>query len=190
MKRTLIATLVGAIIIFIYQGLSWEALPIHKNSFKYTPAQDSIMSALSGQLKEDGMYFMPLYPPGTAHEDAENMMKANIGKPWAMVSYHAVLDFDMVGDMLTGVLLNLLAVWIIVYILTKAAGVFSTFNSRLWLTILIYMVVALQSTLMEWNWLHSPSHYICPAIIDELISALLLGLWLGWYLGRKPKTVS
>lgn len=187
MKRTLIATLVGALIIFVYQSLSWMALPVHTNSFKRTPAQDSILGTLSSQLTQDGMYYMPMPPEGASHEEAEKMMKDCTGKPWALISYHRALDYDMAKNMIIGLLLNILAAWIVVYILTKAAGIFSTFSSRVWITFLIYVLVVAQSPLMEWNWLSSPMHYISGEIIDGLVGGLLLGIWLGWYMGRAPK---
>jgi hypothetical protein len=43
---------------------------------------------------------------------------------------------------------------------------------------------------MNWNWFSTPWHYLTGEILDQLIGALLLGLWLGFILGRKPKTTN
>ena len=65
MKKLWIAALVGGIIIFIWQTLSWTAiLNLHHGSQEYTPKQDTIMSFLNTQFSEDGSYFLPGVPKG------------------------------------------------------------------------------------------------------------------------------
>ncbi|MFI5219909.1 MAG: hypothetical protein ACHQNT_10510 [Bacteroidia bacterium] len=187
MKRTFIATIVGTIIIFIYQALSWMALPIHQNSMKYTSTQDSVLAMLNSALPEDGFYMMPIPPPGTPQEDHEKFFEPYYGKPWAAVSFHKAMVDNMGSGMIVSFILNFFSVWIIVLVLTKASGVFNTFSRRFWVTLAFSFFTLLQAPLMEWNWWQSPAHYIVPEIIDELLACLLVGIWLGWYLGRTPK---
>ncbi|TMI82123.1 MAG: hypothetical protein E6H10_10185 [Bacteroidetes bacterium] len=44
MKKYLIGSIVGGIIIFLWQGLSWMALGIHSDSMMYNASQENIMS--------------------------------------------------------------------------------------------------------------------------------------------------
>ncbi|RMD75958.1 MAG: hypothetical protein D6818_00920, partial [Bacteroidetes bacterium] len=95
MKNTLIASLVAALIAFVFQAMSWMVLPIHHNSFKYTPGQDAVIEALQAHLPEDGMYMIPMPDPATttAEQQAE-FNEAMVGKPWAIVNYHQAWDND------------------------------------------------------------------------------------------------
>ena len=87
MKKTLIATIVGTLILFIYQSMSWMVLPIHKHSFKTTDKQEAILPAISSNLTEDGLYYLPMLPTETPHEEQEKFMNENMGKPSATITY-------------------------------------------------------------------------------------------------------
>ena len=78
MKKWLIGSVVGAIILFVWQAASWMFLPIHDDSMKYTPAQNAIMDVLSANIKEDGMYQMPSAP---TKKEQQDMMEGLEGKP-------------------------------------------------------------------------------------------------------------
>ena len=85
MKKWLIGSFVGAILVFLWQFLSWTILPVHSGEAKYTPAQTEIMNSLSASLKEDGVYMLPTVQPGASTEDHEKLMKDMEGKPWPTV---------------------------------------------------------------------------------------------------------
>ncbi len=59
MKKTIVGALVGGIIIFFVQFLSWTVLNLHYKSQEYTPKQDSILAFLATQHLKSGAYFMP-----------------------------------------------------------------------------------------------------------------------------------
>ncbi len=63
MKKWIIGSLVGAIIVFAWQAASWTFLGIHAGEEKYTPAQDQILSTLASSNLEDGMYMLPNVKP-------------------------------------------------------------------------------------------------------------------------------
>jgi len=88
MKKKIIAAIVGGIIIFVWQFLTWGLLNLHEAQQKYTPKQDSVLTYLSSQFSEDGAYMLPTFAPGTSNEEMEKQMKASEGKPWAQVVYH------------------------------------------------------------------------------------------------------
>ncbi len=187
MKRTLIATIVGTLIIFFAQALSWMISPIHKHSFKTTDKQDAILSAISSNLTEDGLYYLPMLSPEAPHEEQEKFMNEQMGKPAAAINYMQAAHYNMGTNMVCGFIFTFIGVWIIVWILSKASNIFNTMGSRVTVVFSLAILVVFRSYMMEWNWMNSPMHYISGQIIDELLGGLLLGLWLGWYLGRAPK---
>ena len=51
MRNQIVATLVAALILFIWQFLSWGLINIHASEMSYTPKQDSVLQFLSQNLK-------------------------------------------------------------------------------------------------------------------------------------------
>jgi hypothetical protein len=61
MKKSLIGAIVGGIIIFLWQFLSWALINFHKPAQQYTAKQDAVMTILNSNLEEGG-YIMPALP--------------------------------------------------------------------------------------------------------------------------------
>jgi len=183
--RTLIASLVGMIIIFAFQALSWMLLPIHKNAFTYTKDQDAIMAVLAQNLHEDGMYHIPSAPPEASMAEHEDFMKKMTGKPWAVINYHTSVSNGMSSQMIFGLVFDLLSILLVVMVLNRGASIFNTFSSKLMLVMTFSIFLIITGPLMTWNWWGYPSNYVIGDVIDLFFSWLLCGLWLAWYLGRR-----
>src|SRR5689334_8291643 len=84
MMKIFIASLVGAIIMFVWSFLAWVVLPIHANTYMYTPAQDNIMKVLGESNLETGTYGMPSAP---TPQEAMKAHESNVGKPGAAIFY-------------------------------------------------------------------------------------------------------
>lgn len=121
MKKWLIGSLVGAILLFGWQFLSWTILHLHEAEAKYTSGQDSVLNYLSSALKEDGMYMLPTVPPGTPEKEAMELGKKMDGRPWATVMYKTAYKYDMARPMIRGFLIDLFLVFSLIYILTRGA---------------------------------------------------------------------
>ena len=127
MKKWIIGTVVGAILTFAWQTISWTALDLHRNAQQYTPKQDSILQFLGTQFTESGDYFMPNLPEGASAEEHEKLMNTSAGKPWAKISYHTSWEASMTANIIRGFLVNLIMVAFMVWILMKMnAPSFST----------------------------------------------------------------
>ena len=119
MKKLIVGALVGGLIMFICQTLSWAMLNLHHASQEYTPKQDSIMAYLNTQFSEDGSYLMPNYPKNTSREEMEKSMDANKGKPWAQIQFHKSLDTNMGANILKGFIVDIIILAFMCWILMK-----------------------------------------------------------------------
>ncbi|MBM3416266.1 MAG: hypothetical protein FJY20_07440 [Bacteroidetes bacterium] len=119
MKKWLIGSFVGAIIVFAWQFLSWSLLGVHSGGMKYHAAQDSIITFLSSTISEDGAYMLPTAPPGSSEKQRQERMKQQEGKPWASVIYHSQFKTNMAMQMTRGFLVDLFLVFSLIYILTR-----------------------------------------------------------------------
>ena len=180
MKRYLVGSLVGAIILFLWQFLSWEVLPVHDNSMKYTPAQNQVMDALNTNIREDGTYMMP---SAATKKEQQEMMKSMEGKPWATVIYHKSMKGDLTMMMVRAFLVYFFLVISLIYILTRGGTPIPrrAFSGS----------VALGFATFLWGpytghiWFDLPWHMIWGDLIDALVAWGLCGIWIGWWLNRK-----
>jgi len=180
MKKQLIATLVGALILFVWQFLSWAVLPVHHSEYGHTPNQDKIMEVLNQNLTEEGTYMVPGVPPGTPHAEAEAAMASSVGKPWASISYHKSFNVNMGMNMFRGFVIDLLAAWLLVWLLLR----FETLNltTAVQASVFVGIIGYLSISYLNSIWFETDS---IGDLIDAVVQWALVGLWLGWWLPRR-----
>lgn len=180
MKKQLVATVVGGLILFVWQFLSWAILQVHQSEFKYTPNQDPILEVLSQYLTEEGSYMIPGVPPGSSQSDEQALMEAHAGKPWAQVTYHRSFNTAMGTSMVRGLAVDLLAAWLLVWLLLKfeRVNLVTALQASLVVGVIGYLTIPyLNSVWFETN---SLGH-----LVDAIVQWGLVGLWLGWWLPRQ-----
>jgi hypothetical protein len=184
MKKLLIGAIVGGLLIFIWQTLSWTMLDLHRPSQDYTAKQDTIMNVLNANLDKDGGYYMPAVPKGTSFEDAIKAGEKMQGKPWAIIQYHKSFDANMNAmymNMGRGLIANIVMVWLLCWILAKwgKTGFGNIFIACIF-TGLIVFINQPYNTFIWYKIFDVRAH-----LIDALASWGLCGIWLGWWMSRK-----
>lgn len=191
MSKALVGSLLAALIVFIYQAMSWMALGIHDNTMKYTPQQDAILAAITANLTETGVYAIPNLPSTATQEERQAFEQSMVGKPWALVHYSATgMSGSMTPQMIFGFILNFLAAFLVAFTMVKYADKFPTFGSRLTFVLGFAMFTIIQSSLMMANWWETPWHYLSGEIIDHFVGWLLGGAVLAWWMGRQKKATA
>ncbi len=182
MSKVLVSALVGAIILFVFQALSWMALGIHAKSFKYLPEQDEVLEVMSKYM-EEGYYYLPYFDPETTSEEEQMaFQKESEGKPWVMVAYHPKMEMNMAKNMGLGFLSDLLTCLIISLILVNANA--PSFRLKMFFVMMIATLVMLGGPIMEANWFSTPGHYLYGMVVDIFVGYFLAGLWMSWWTGR------
>ena len=180
MKKWVIGSLVGAIIVFVWQAASWMFLGIHDKAMKYTPAQEQIMNVLSTNITEEGMYMMPSAPTKKGMEDMKESMK---GKPWASVIYHKSFNGEMTMRMIRGFLVDFFLVISLIYVLTRGGTPIArrAFAGSVALGLFTFLWTDYTGHI----WFDLPWSMILGDLFDSIIAWGLCGLWVGWWLNRK-----
>jgi len=185
MKKMIIGSLVGGILIFAWQFLTWSILGLHDAQQKYTPKQDSILAYLGTQFSEDGAYMMPTFPPGTSRDEMEKQMKTMEGKPWASVVYHKSMPGmnSMFMKMGRNLLVNIFIVWLLCWLLGKinSPGFGTIFLGTMGTGIITFL--HMPYTMHIWY----GSFDLMAFFIDALVAWGVAGLWLGFWLTRGRK---
>ena len=178
MKKQIIGTVVAALILFIWQFISWGMVTFHKAEMQYTPQQDAIMESLNSFNLEEGTYFLPNIQPGQEAEQAAYMEKY-IGKPWARISYHKEMKDTMGMNMVRGLVVDLVTAFLIVWLLMQLKK--NDFKTCVLASLAVgaigYMTIPYLNTI----WFEGDS---MGYLIDAVLMWGIVGAWLGWWLNR------
>jgi len=177
--KMIVGALVGGLLVFIWQFLSWTMLNMHGSQQKYTPNQDSILNFLSTQLTEDGTYFLPNAASGATQEDQQKLMESSAGKPWAQISYHKTMNMAMGMNMVRGYLVDVFAVMLLIWLLLKIPEL--SFQTAIISSIVVGVIGYLTTEYTNSIWFENNS---VPDLIDAIVSWAICGTWLGYYLKR------
>lgn len=182
MKRTILAAVVGAIILFIWQFLSWGIINFHEKAQQYTPNEAAILSALQANLPEEGGYMVPNVPKGASNEEMEKVMKDMEGKPWASIQYHKTYESDMAMNMIRQFLVNLVVVllfcWLVQRLNIRTLG--NIFLSGLAVGLIVFLNSAYTGNIW-YKWFDIWAHFA-----DAMVCWALVGLWVGILFNRRP----
>jgi len=191
MKKIVVASIVGSIILFAWNAVSWMVMPTHLHSFRYTPAQDSILNVLKNSGLTTGAYMLPTIDNANVssfdtayHEKGKAMMDARIGKPMATIFYVDAIPSMHPSQFLKGFLYTLIAVFCVCFLLSLAYQSDASFFMRWWMVMLIGIIIMMTGPMMNHNWMHEPWHYTKGLVYDALIGWALTGLWLAKYLKK------
>ena len=179
MKNQLVASLVGALLLFVWQFLSWSLLNVHGAEFKYSANQDKIMETL-GQNLEEGSFMLPMPPPGSSNEDQQAFMENSMGKPWASIQYHKSMEMNMGMNMFRGVAVDFVAVFLLVWMLLQFANL--NFKTILLASLAVGGIGYLTIPYLNSIWFESNT---LGYIVDTVVQWGLVGVWLGWWLLRE-----
>lgn len=185
MKKLLIGALVGGIIIFLWQFLSFALLNLHGKAFQYTPKQEEIMNSLNSLINEDGQYFMPNLPENATREEREAAMKSGDGKPWAMVSYHKAMEMSMAMNMIRALLVDIVAVGLLCWMISKMN--LPSFRTVLIASVSTGLIVFLTAPYVAHIWYETFD--IMAHFLDAIVGWGACGLWLAWWYTRRAQKI-
>jgi hypothetical protein len=184
MKKLLIGAIVGGLLIFIWQTLSWTMLDLHRPAMDYTAKQDTIISVLNATLDKEGGYYMPAVPQGTSMDEAIKAAEKMNGKPWATIQYHKSLDANnnaMYISMAQSLAANIVMVWLLCWILGKwgKTGFANIFMACIFTGLIVFINQPFN------NFIWFKIFDLRAHLIDALASWGMCGIWLGWWMSRR-----
>ena len=189
MKKILIGSLVGAVILFAWSGLAWEVLPVHRTTFSYTDTatQNSLLQVMANSNLASGVYVMPMADNTKENykEEKKKMMDANKGKPWAAVQYQKEGYMEEPTTPLFGFIYDFIAVLAACILLAGGMSSSASFFSRWWLVMMVAVVICFHQHMEFYNWMHYPWNYTRDMLLDTALGWAINGLWLSWWFGRK-----
>ena len=181
MKKTILGAIVGGLLLFLVQFVNWSVINLHRAAQQPANQQDSILHYLDSHLSKSGSYALPTYADNASKEDIQNLMKAQEGKPWALVNFHKAYHVNLASNLIRNLLVDIVIVWLFAWIVTASGklGFGKIFLTSLFLGFIIFLNIPY--TLHIW--------YLTPGLKADLIDTLvgwgITGIWLGWWFSRK-----
>jgi hypothetical protein len=178
-NRILIASLLAAIVAFVWGFLSWALLPWHRPmKFKDSAA---VAQAIKANAPDHGIYMIPDWGDDMSDEAARKMEEDLKNAPfvWAMV-HPAPTDSGMVRPMIFGFLRAFVAAVILCILLSYSSR--ESFACRVRFCVLTYLLVSINGDGPFWIWFHGPLQNFLIMTADHLIEGLLVGLVLAKFI--------
>ncbi|MFT7525543.1 MAG: hypothetical protein ACI9LY_000679 [Arenicella sp.] len=156
----------AAIVLFIWNSISWTVLPWQDLDVHQFTDQAEVMQSLLDHAPASGIYYIPgddaAYTPSTPTAFV-NVLKEGyqVGMEWMMI---------------VGLLTNFLFALVAVSLLGRTSGL--SFKQRVGFVTGIGLVIGLAGNLPHWNWFGFPILYTLVQIMDSVIMWFLAGLVL------------
>ena len=183
MKKIIIGAIVGGLIIFLWQFLSFAAINFHRPAQGHTEKQDAIMNFLNSQGLKEGGYIMPTVADDASSDEMKKQMNDSDGKPWASIQYHNEAQnsmSDMMMNMVRGFLVNIAIVFLFCWLVGRMnVPAFSTIVKS---ALVIGLIVFLNAPYTGSIWYKSFD--VWAHLLDAVVSWGLTGLWLAWWLRK------
>ncbi|MFN8134839.1 MAG: hypothetical protein U0Z17_06320 [Bacteroidales bacterium] len=176
MKRKLLFSLIGGVIIFAWQFLSFAMPNFHKSAARYTPAQDSILQMIAKMELKEGMYFLGQPDPALSKTEQEVYMKKTDGKPWAVINYHETNTMSMAINMIRGLLICFVISYLLFWMYLQQKD--AILSNRLLLSLAVGMIGFFFVPYTNFIWYKAPD--IFAHFADAIVPWLILG-----YVGHK-----
>lgn len=188
MKRKIVSLIVGTLILFIWNALSWMVLPFHSNSLNSIPDNAINTELLKEHLTKDGVYHYPGFPKKDTPQALSEMEKRIETGPriTLMVFKRGRTELFSMLSFLGSIAINFVTV-LLLYFLIQLSRV-QTSKSILLMTLFVALIIGFASVLAQMNWYLFPLDYTLLNVLDHLIPFLLVGLLFSKY-SFKVKTV-
>jgi len=181
MKKIFLGSLVGGVIIFVTQFLSWGLLDLHRPAQQYTSKQSDILAYLNTQFDSSGGYLIPTTPKGASMDEQNKLMEDAMGKSWAQIYYHKSMDANMGVNMVKNFITNIIMVMLFCWIISGYAA--NNFTKTFLAAIFTGLIVFLHGAYTQHIWYQSFD--LGAHLTDYLVSWGLVGIWLGWLFNRR-----
>ncbi len=181
--KVFISALVGGILLFIWQSLSWAVLNVHGDAMAFSAeGQEEILEAMSEHLETNIYYLSYADPEATPEEFSEQAT----GRPQALVNYVSEYQNNMGPLMVRGLVYSFFVALVVSLVLARSRN--TGFIGRFFTVMGFALVLILFDTLGDMNWWYHPMNWVWPEVIDYLVMFALSGIWMAWWMGRGERS--
>ncbi|MCF8373936.1 MAG: hypothetical protein K9H64_20095 [Bacteroidales bacterium] len=171
MKKYIFFSLIGAVILFAWQFLSFAMPNFHKASSQFTVHQDEILQKFDELGLDEGMYVLGQPDPGLSQDQQSEIMDSYADKPWAVINYQKNMDMDMAIPMIRGLLVCFVIAWLLFWMFNQQKD--PKLISRIYLSIAVGLIGFFFVPYSNFIWYKEPD--IFAYFFDGIVPWAILG---------------
>lgn len=172
MKKHLLASLAGGVVLFVWGFFSWAVLPWHQKTANKFVDEKTVALTLKNNAPKAGVYLLPFSEKD--HRAGEAAGFINVLPE----------GFDMnMGKLMALALLGQAVAAGLVFAALRAAA--AGYRKRVGLSALLGLIIGYVSHFPYWNWFGFSSAYVTVVVLDSVVAWTLAGLVLAKFAEEK-----
>lgn len=192
MKHIFLATLFGAIAMFIWTSFAHMVLPLGDAGIREIPNETAVLSAMQSSIAgEAGLYFFPGFglgpnPSREAQREAMKHMDEKLAQhPSGLLLYHPAgsRPFVMVRHLSIEFVTEFLEALLAVYLLSRTR--LRAFGARVGFVTVAGVLAAIATNISYWNWYGFPAVYISSYMLTQVVGFFCIGLVAAFVLKKQ-----
>jgi hypothetical protein len=188
--RILIAGIVGGIVMFFWNFVAHDLLPLGEMGVKVMPNEDAVTSALQTNLGDNpGFYFFPsggLTPDATAEQKKAAMTKMQeqmASGAAGVLIYRPKRIFDFPKRLIEQFATDLAEALLAVFLLAQTR--ISGFGGKVGFVLTAGILAAITTNVPYANWYGFPKDFTMGQMITQILGFLLTGIVAAIVLGKR-----
>lgn len=184
MGRILLGALIGAVVIFAWNFVSWVVLPWHNDTISTLPDEAQTTSALKAAIGERGFYAFPMMgPEGPDDEDYKQRHREGpIGHLVIVPEGGAVMPPSKMAISFAG---NFLAALLAAMLLHPAASRGLGLPGRFVFVAGLGLFVGVVRDLANWTWWYYPDDFTVVSLADQVVTWALAAIPIALIVRRR-----
>src|SRR5213596_4598 len=194
-KRTLLAGVLGGIVMFIWTSIAHMALPLGEAGIREIPNESAALSAMQSNIGGNtGLYILP--GPGigknvTRQEKSEamkHMSEKMAANPSGILMYHAPGRPFTLGKWLGAEFgKELLEAILVVFLFAQTRIV--SFAGRVGFVLVAGILAAISTNVSYWNWYGFPGIYTASYMLIQIVGFFFVGVVAALLLPKRAPAV-
>jgi len=186
MRKFLMGSLLGGLVFFMWQGVSWTVLPWYQNTMNPLPEETLVSDTLKVVLPQSGVYVFPhrLSPRGPIDGATwrERMHKGPVGfLTYSAEGVNPLSARALAVSFLMGLLFSAVSLGI----LNVSRERVRFFGQQVGMVVALGLLGWISVDLMYWDWFHFSTSYTLVRLADTVAGSFLTGLVLARFVERE-----
>ncbi|QDU64061.1 hypothetical protein Pan216_49490 [Planctomycetes bacterium Pan216] len=180
MLRVILAAVIGGLIVFVWNFVSWMVLPFHGQTLDRIPGEPAQVEEFLGTFPESGVYHYPGMPPSSnpSEQEMADWTEAYKSGPRVkmMIVEHGDADAAMGKETLTALLLDIGGAFMVAQLLALVGPAVVFYWQRVGFVVMLVCFALVVGYLPDWIWWGHPVDFALLKVADILLAWFLAGL--------------
>lgn len=167
--KCFVASVLGAIVLFLWGYASWMVLPWHHSTLKTFKDDVAVSQVIKANVSESGVYISPVMNPNNADIAGKTLIFTNI-------DVNGMPSNSMTMPMIISFITQLIAAFLVTWLLANTAGM--GYLRRVAFVVVFALAASIVTNVPAWNWFKFDTHFTLVAMADLVIGWFLAGIFI------------